>query len=158
MRQYEIAEQSDYTMEGGRYWFGAFDYNANRFSTTRSRMSEVVGYGMRVLDTGEHVFDVQLGAGRRQSRFDDRSTRDETILSFGTSYLWRLSRNADISEQFTVEHGQTNTYSESVTELRSKLSNKLALSIAYSVRHNSEVPAANLKTDSTTLMSVIYSF
>jgi putative salt-induced outer membrane protein len=156
--EYEAAEQTDYTFSKNNYVYGAFNYSTNRFAGYDRRSTEVVGYGRRVLDTDAHTLDLQIGAGARQTRLTDDTKRNEAIVQLAGAYLWDFSDNANFSQQIKVEDGSDNTFSESITAVTANLTGDLALSVSYTVKHNSDVPVGTEKTDTATAVSVIYGF
>lgn len=156
--EYEAAEQSDYTFSENNYVFGALNYSTNRFAGYERRATEVIGYGRRLLDTEAHTLDLQIGAGGRQTRLTDGTEQNEPIVQFAGGYMWNFSDNANFSQQVKVEDGDQNTFSESITAVTANLTGDLALSISYTVKHNSDVPVGTQKTDTATAVSVIYGF
>jgi putative salt-induced outer membrane protein len=156
--EYEAAEQSDYTFSENNYVYGALNYSTNRFTGYDRRTTEVVGYGRRLLDSDTHTLDVQIGAGARQTRVTDGTRQHEPIVQLAGGYLWDFSDNANFSQHIKVEDGPDNIYSESVTAVTANLSGDLALSVSYTVKHNSVVLVGNEKTDTATAVSVIYGF
>jgi putative salt-induced outer membrane protein len=156
--EYEAAEQTDYTFSENNYVYGALNYSTNRFAGYDQRTTEVIGYGRRLLASDTQMLDVQIGGGARQTRQTDDTRRNEPIVQLAGAYRWDFSDNANFSQQIKVEDGSDNTYSENVTALTANLSGGLALSISYTVKHNSTVPAGSEKTDTATAVSVIYGF
>ena len=57
-----------------------------------------------------------------------------------------------------AEAGSSNTFTESVTDLRAQLIGSLALVVSYTVRHNSDVLLDSEKTDTRTALSLEYGF
>lgn len=156
--EYEIAEQTDYTFGDNHYLFGALNYSTNRFAGYDRRTTEVFGYGRRLLDSERHTLDLQLGAGGRQTRVVDGTYRREGIVQVAGGYVWNFDENAHFSQQLRVDHGSENTFSESITAVTANLTGEMALSISYTVKHNSDVPAGSASTDTATAVSLIYGF
>lgn len=156
--EYEAAEQTDYTFSKNNYVYGALNYSTNRFAGFDRRSTEIVGYGRRLLDTDVHTLDLQIGAGARQARLTDGTSQNEAIVQLAGAYVWDFSDHANFSQQIKVEDGADNTFSESVTAVTANLSGDLALSVSYTVKHNSDVPIGTQKTDTATAVSVIYGF
>lgn len=157
-REYEVAAQTDYIFGDRHYIFGAVNYNTNRFAGYDNRFSEVVGYGRRVIATPRHTLDLQLGLGGRQTEFVDGTREDEGIVQFTGAYTWEFSKHANFSQRLRIEDGSTNTFTESTTALTANLTGDLALSLSFTARRNSNVPAGAVSTDTATLVSIIYGF
>lgn len=156
--EYEAIEQSDYVFGDNHYVFGALSYSTNEFSGYDRRVSQVGGYGRRLLDSDTHTLDLQAGAGARQTRLSDGARQSEGIVQVAGGYVWKLSENAKFSQQARAEFGSDNRYSESITTVTANLRGDLALSVSYTLKHNSEVPPERVKTDTATAVSLIYGF
>jgi putative salt-induced outer membrane protein len=154
--EYEASEQSDYAVGERSYLFAAFDYNTNRFGSYRRRATEVVGTGRRVLDSAEHILDLQIGVGARQTRLLDGGDQEETIVSLTGNYDWIINPDASFAQRVSVQTGADNTYTESVSGLKVKIEGDLSLSVSFTIKHNSQVPADRTHTDTSTLVSLIY--
>jgi putative salt-induced outer membrane protein len=156
--EYEIAEQTDYTFSNNNYVFGALNYSTNRFAGYDRRTTQVLGYGRRVLDGPRHTLDLQVGAGGRQTRLTDGPYQREGIVQLAGGYVWKFAEHASFSQQLRIDRGSENTYTESITAVTANLTGELALSVSYTVKHNSDVPAGSATTDTATAVSLIYGF
>ncbi|HEY8554105.1 MAG TPA: DUF481 domain-containing protein [Burkholderiales bacterium] len=158
VQEREAALQSDYVFGDGHYVFGALNYTENRFSGYDWRTTGVVGYGRRLLNTDRHTLDVQAGAGTRRTRLSDGGRQHEEIVQLAGGYVWAFSEAGRFTQRVRVDYGSDNTFTELNTAVESSLPYDLALSISYTLQHNSNVPAGRVKTNTATLVSVIYGF
>jgi putative salt-induced outer membrane protein len=138
--------------------FGRANWRKDRFSGYNTQMSQTAGYGRRLVDTGAHTLNVEVGAGARQSELQDGTSEDDLILRGGLDYKWVFSETADFSQVFVIEAGDINTYFESVSALRARLVGTLALVASYTIKNNSDVPIGTEKTDTFTALSLEYGF
>lgn len=69
-----------------------------------------------------------------------------------------FSDHANFTQQIKIEDGNENTFSESVSAVTANLTGDLALSVSYTVKHNSSVPIGSENTDTSTAVSLIYGF
>ncbi len=129
--------QTDYNFTDVDYVFGNLDYLRDVFSGYDRRTSEVVGLGRRLLDSNTQQLDAQFGVGTRQTRYTDDTSKSEAVELLAGNYLWKFSPNSSFSENLSVEHGVSNTYSQSVTGLTTNISGSFALAITYTISHNS---------------------
>jgi len=150
--------KSELSLSEANYLFGQLDWRKDRFSGYSTQFSQTVGYGRRLIDRGAHKLNVEIGAGARQSELVDGTEENETVIRGGLNYAWQLGENAAFTQGFTVESGDKNTYSESVTALSAKLVGNLALVASYTVKNNSDVPPLVEKTDTYTALSLEYVF
>lgn len=156
--EYAFTGQSDYRLDRGHYLFAALNFAHDSFGAYRQRASEVVGYGRRLIATDTHLLDAQIGVGARQLREQDGTRRNEGIVAGLVKYDYKLSANSVFTQRLTVESGNDNTYGESVTALTARLLGRLALSVTYTVKHNTSVPPDTERTDTSTAISLIYGF
>jgi len=158
---YESNWKSERSFSKHNYLFGQLDWRKDRFSGYDTQFSQTIGYGRRLIDKEKHKLNVEIGAGARQSELVDGTDESETILRGGLGYLWQISETAAFTQDFKVESGSANTYSESKSALSARLVGNLALVASYTIKHNSDVPLALPpleKTDTYTALSLEYAF
>src|SRR5690606_10804592 len=134
------------------------DWRKDRFSGYDQQLSETVGYGRRLIDTGTHVLSAELGAGARQSDLADGTSQDEAVVRAGLDYTWQFSETAQFTQVLAVESGSDNTFLESVSAVKASLVECLALVAPYTIRNNSSVPVGAENTDRITALSLEYTF
>ncbi len=157
-QSYELNGQSDYNFTDRDYVFGMADYLRDTFSGYRRRTSEILGYGRRLLSTATQQLDVEVGGGARQTHYTNATDNSEFVERLAASYLWKFSGKSNFSENISVEHGANNTFTQSVTALTTNLKGSFALSVSYTVRHNSSVLSGFKNTDTITSISLVYTF
>jgi putative salt-induced outer membrane protein len=158
---YEANWKSERSLSEHNYLFGQLDWRKDRFSGYDTQFSQTVGYGRRLIDKEKHKLNAEIGAGARQSDLADGTDESETIIRGALGYLWQISETAAFTQDFKVESGGENTYSESKTALSAQLVGNLALVASYTIKHNSDVPVALPpieKTDTYTALSLEYAF
>jgi len=136
---YEAGWKSERSLSENNFLFGQLDWRKDRFSGYATQFSQTVGYG-------------------RQSELIDGTEESETIIRGGLDYKWQLSETAAFTQGITIESGQENTYTESVTALSAQLVGNLALVASYTVKNNSDVLPLIEKTDTYTALSLEYIF
>ena len=155
---YALGWKSEYNWTDHDYLFGRLDWRRDRFSGYDRQVSETIGYGRRLIDTGTHVLNAEIGGGARQSELADGSSESDAILRAGLDYLWQLSETAQFTQVLAVESGSDNTFLESVTAVKASLATRLALVASYTIKNNSSVPAATENSDRFTALSLEYLF
>lgn len=163
---YWAGAKSLYDLTDRYYAFGAVDWYKDRFSAYDWQLFEAVGLGWRVLRGPDFLLALEGGAGATQSRFQTGESQDSAIWLVRGLFTWNISENASFGERVGVRSGSNNTYVDSTTELKAKITGALALVLAYTVRYNSETtldtsltPPRNYdKTDTFTTISLEYAF
>jgi putative salt-induced outer membrane protein len=155
---YRLGWKSEFNLSEHNFLFGRVNWRKDRFSGYEQQLSESVGYGRRLIDTGVHFLNVEIGAGARQAELTDGTSEDEFIVRSGLHYQWKFSETAQFVQDFTVESGAENTYAESVSALKTSLVGTLALVASYTVKNNSDVPIDTERTDTYAALSLEYPF
>ncbi|HET6655266.1 MAG TPA: DUF481 domain-containing protein, partial [Gammaproteobacteria bacterium] len=150
--------QSDYLFTPNNYVFAHLGYSNNEFSGIERRTSETVGYGRRLLHTPTQTWSAQLGVGARQEHIQNDGSRNSAVVQLATSYSWQFGESSSLSEGIVVERGTDNTRIESATSLTVKMIDNFSLVLAYTIKHNSQVPPQTVKTDRYTSVSLEYTF
>ncbi len=155
---YGLSWQSDRDFGEHSYVFGRLAWDKDKFSGYDQQIREVAGYGRHIVDNERHTFDGEIGAGARQSDLRDGTSDDETIARLSVSYEFRFSDTATFDQDFGIESGSNNTYTEWVSALSADVWTNLAIVLSYTVKRNSEVPAGTQKRDTFTAVALEYSF
>ena len=155
---YEADWKSERNLSEKSYLFGQLDWRKDRFSGFATQFSQTVGYGRRLIDSEVHKLNGEIGFGARQSELIDGTDEKEGIIRAGLDYTWQLSETAAFTQVLTIESGQENTYTESVTALSAQVVGNLALVASYTIKNNSDVLPLIEKTDTYTALSLEYIF
>lgn len=155
---YAVGWKTEFNMTDRDFLFGRVNWRKDRFSGYDQQLSESIGYGRRLIDTGAHFLNAEIGAGARQSELSDGTSEDDFILRGGLNYRWQFSEQAQFTQDFATESGSQNTYLQSVTAIKASLIGALALVVSYTVKNNSEVPVGNEETDTFSALSLEYGF
>lgn len=157
--RYAISHKANYSMGDRGYVFNFLSYDSDEFANIDSRLADVVGYGRNLIDTEKHNLDVELGVGYRQTRFTNNDPdSDETVGHAGLNYIGQITPTTTLTENLLIQGGSDNIFTESVTALNVKMTDKLSLSLNYTVRNNSEVAAGREKTDTVTSINLVTGF
>ncbi|MDP9142668.1 MAG: DUF481 domain-containing protein [Pseudomonadota bacterium] len=157
--RYAASDKFDWNLSEVDYLFAAVDWDKDLFGGIRERTSETVGYGRHVLTGPEHLLDLEIGAGARQSELNGTRDNEDDIIARGSAkYQWTISETSQFVQALKVETGDFNTYVESVSELKLAIVGDLFAALSYTVKHNSEVPDTSEKTDTYTAVSLAYNF
>jgi putative salt-induced outer membrane protein len=155
---YDAGWKSERNLSDKDFLFGRLSWRKDRFGGFDTQFSQTLGYGRRLIDSDKHKLNAEIGAGARQSELQDGTKEDETIFRGGLDYKWLFSETAEFRQDLTVEAGDANTYTESVTAISAKLVGDLALVASYTIKNNSDVPPLTEKTDTYTALSLEYAF
>lgn len=150
--------KSEYRISGQDYVFATVDYESDDFGAYRTRWTETLGYGRRLINQEQQTLDLELGAGARQATLQTREEQSDIIARLGLNYLYTFATSADFSNKLLIESGADNTYAQNEAAVRMPLLENVSLKVAYTVRHNTDVAAGTEKTDTLTSVNVAYRF
>ena len=157
--RYELRGQSNYKLTDRSYLFGALRYEDDEFSAFDYQATASGGYGYKFIDTEATKFVAQIGAGYRVAEV--RLTGDEeneAVARGDILFQHQFTPTTKLIEKFLVEAGSSNTFLQNELAVEVKMTDKLALSVAYLVRHNTVAPVGIDKTDQLTTANVVFSF
>lgn len=156
---YVLKEKSDYALSETTYAFGGLRYEDNRFSGYEYQAAVKGGLGKHLINDGTTVFDVEGGIGYRNSKEQDTGeTLNEAILVGSAKYHRELTATTRFESGLNVEAGKDNTFAEAAVALKVKINSSLALRVAYTAKHNTDVPVGTDNTDTLTSVGLNYSF
>lgn len=156
---YTVGDKLDYSLSEHSYLFVAVDYEKDLFGGIRERTAETAGYGYRLLTGPVHQLDLELGAGARQTEEQGTGIQEsEAIGRAGGKYLWTLSPTSSLGQTLKVESGSSNTFTETVSELKLSVVGPIFVGLSFTWRNNSDVPAGTDKTDTFTAVNLSYAF
>ena len=155
---YDAGWKSARNLTEHNYLYGRLDWRKDRFGSILEQFSQTIGYGRRLIEKEKHQLNGELGFGARQSDLSDNTNENDAIYTGRLTYTWQISETASFGQSLLVESGDSNTFTESVTNLRAKLIGSLALVASYTVRHNSDVVQDDFNTDTRSALSLEYGF
>jgi putative salt-induced outer membrane protein len=157
--RYAAGYKPEYFFSRRTFAFGFFGYDRDPFSNIDNRYSATVGLGHALIDGARQTLTVQIGGGYRVTQYtDDTPESEEPVARGAFSYSLSLTDNTRFVQDFTVMAGSDNTFIESVTALRVAMTDKLALSLSYTVLNNSFTPPGIESTDTFTSVNLVAAF
>jgi putative salt-induced outer membrane protein len=161
--RYELHGQSDYQLSERSYALGSLRYEDDQFSPYTYQAVVSLGYGYKFYDTETVKLETEIGAGYRHA--EDRLSRaieSDPILRGGINYEQQVTSNTDIYDKFLVEAGDTNTFFQNEFGIKVAMNKTLALSVAYTIRHNTDVNQDAVpppeKTDELLTANLVFAF
>lgn len=157
-QKYYMFYQGDYKLEGDHSLFGRISYEDDRFSGFDYQTDLTLGYSRLLMDTGDMTLRGDVGFGSRRSELANGTSQTEFITRLAAKYNWQVSDNAKFKQLVSAEIGSDATITRSETSLQSNIADQLAMKLALTVKHQSEVPAGRKKTDTETSVTLVYTF
>jgi putative salt-induced outer membrane protein len=156
--EYRLRGRSDYKFNERDYAFASLQYVDDRFSGFDYRLTEVVGVGRHWIDREKAALETRLGAGMRQSALIDGENSNDLLLELVIDGRISLNRYLTLSEEFTTEYASDATIFNSLTAIKSRITDTLSLQTSLMVEHITDVPVGSEQTDTRTNVGVVYAF
>lgn len=160
--RYFASAQGDYKLNdehSALFVYGS--YEKDLFSGYNYQDSFAVGYSDQIFSNESSFLNYNAGPGYFFDELDDGTKQEGSIIRLALDYQLTLSETAKfkqyLSTEAALENGD-NSKSKSETSIAATLMGNLSLKAAFTIVHNSEVPAGNEDMDTTTSISVLYLF
>ncbi|MCG6938291.1 MAG: DUF481 domain-containing protein [Gammaproteobacteria bacterium] len=156
--RYQLIGKSDYKFTELDYAFGIINLQKDRFSGYEYEHIVSLGYGRKVIKQQNMELDLEIGAGERFYKEDNKDDDNEAILRLAGNYWWQITDNSKFIQELSTEIGETITSNRSVTGIQANINKTLAMKFTYTIRNKSKVPAGTEKTDTEAAMTLVYNF
>lgn len=130
----------------------------DRFAGFRSRFTESVGVGYRVVERPGLGFEVQAGPALRQVDYYGEGDEIAFAARFGSDLSWTIRPDLVFTQNATAFLDSVSSTLSATTALTTKLRSDLSARAAFDLRYESEPPAGRRSTDTTLRTSLVYSF
>jgi putative salt-induced outer membrane protein len=155
---YKLTYTANYDFTDRTYAFGLLDWNKDRFGAFVEQSFQLAGLGRRFIVSDKHLLNGEIGFGLGQNERANGTTEDEFTTRISGDYTWNISENAQFGQRVAINIGASNTFLESVTELRATVAGPLSLGLSYTIKNNSDVAPDTKKTDTWLAINLNYAF
>lgn len=172
--RWEVHEQTNYNFSPRLFGFGGLNFEHDMFDGFVYQASVVAGAGYKFIDSKSTQLTVQLGGGFRRLRPEDiikdpagsgavvqripLEVESEAIGTGAVDFAHKFNESTVLSDKLVVETGKSNTSAKNILALTVKMTNKLALSVGYTVYDNTHPADGLKKVDTTTTLNLVYAF
>lgn len=157
-RRWEASTQARFDFLGRNFWYGGVRYEEDPFSGFHHQGLITTGAGRRFFDTERSKLVGQVGAGYK---FLDPigvvELKDTTVTGVASlEYNHKLTDTTTLIDRFASEFTSGNNFLQNEVGVTLKVTDRIALSLAYTVRHNTDPPEGFDKTDMLTTVNLVY--
>jgi len=154
-----VAEYSSrYAYDDRNYAFDSVRASHDAFSGYSYQAAVAAGLGRKLWVSDRGELTVEAGPGYRRSKVKNGPTENNVLGRGNAHLLYKISDTAKFEQSLTVLAGSSNTEFESESGLSVSVTKTLALKVAYTVHHNTDVPVDRKKTDTFTSVNLVYGF
>lgn len=156
--KYFASTKADWKFWEHTYAFLLLEHEDDRFAGYDYQTTLSAGLGHTALDTDTHKLSLEFGPGYRRTKVMADAVNEEATARAALNYAWQVSESAKLTQNISSEWGDDATLTRSQTQLKAKINSKLSMTLGYDVRNLSRVEVGAKKTDTTTYVSLDYSF
>jgi putative salt-induced outer membrane protein len=160
-QRWEIGLQTRHTFSADTFWFGGLRYEEDRFSGFDHQGVISTGVGRKFIENDATKLSGQAGLGYKFHETIDpvmmsRDTQRKLVGVVSAGLEHSLNGSTSFFDRFSAEISGDNNFLQNEIGLSVKMSDRMALALAYAVRHNTEPPAGFRKTDTLSTINLVY--
>jgi putative salt-induced outer membrane protein len=161
-RRWETFGQTRYVFRDEKaFWFGGARYEEDRFSGFEYQAVVTTGLGNKFFDREDTKLSGQVGLGYKTSEIlpsleAPRHTDHAFVGTAGLEFMHRLTETTTLTNKFNVEATSGNNFLQNEVGIAVKMTTRMALSLGYAVRHNTDPPTGFRKTDTLSTVNLVY--
>ena len=160
-QRFEVGVDTRRNFGSHTYWYGGARYEDDRFSGFEYQALVSTGVGRKFIDRDDTHLSAQIGVGYKTFEttgvpplLDDKNS--SIAGAAGVNYDHQFNASTGIYDRFTAETTSSNNFLQNEIGLQVKMTGRLLLALAYSVRHNTDPPTGFKKTDTLTTVNLAY--
>jgi putative salt-induced outer membrane protein len=140
------------------YVIGVLSAEKDKFAGFRSRFAEGLGVGYQVIDRPDLKFSLEAGPALRQTRYYFAKDEDSLAGRVAGALAWNITPDTEFTENASAYFASDTNTIISMTAITTKLSGDLSGRASYEIRYETDPPFGRKDTDTTTRLTVVYSF
>lgn len=164
---WEIVGDGRYSFNPRNFWFGGGRYQNDRFSGFTYQGTVSTGLGHRFIDSDRTKMVGRIGAGYKIAETRDGTdpatglivpgqTQDSLAGVGGLDWDFKATDTTTLFNYFYVEGGSHNTFARNETGVSVAMTSRLALALAYTIRHNTDPPVGFDNTETLLTANIVY--
>jgi putative salt-induced outer membrane protein len=168
----EAGWQTNYNFSPRMFVFGAVAGEDDKFSGFVYQVTLSTGVGYKIIDSDSTKLTGTVGVGYRRLQSETLikdpngdgevigrikgDTTGDAVATAGIDYVQQLTKTTKLTDKFLVTPGDTNTAAQNDFAVQVAMSDRLALSVGYGIRYNSNPPLGAKTTDQLTTINIVY--
>jgi putative salt-induced outer membrane protein len=155
-KRWELSGQTRYSFSPNTYWYGGARYEQDRFSGFDHQGIISSGVGRKFIDDDTTKFSGQVGIGYKFFETVP-GLKDSNVAAVASlDFNHKLNDQTAVFDHFSTEIVSGNKFFQNDIGIAVKMSDKMALALAYGIRHNTAPPAGFKKTDTLSTFNLVY--
>jgi putative salt-induced outer membrane protein len=164
---WEVDVDARHTFNERDFWFGGGRYQADRFSGFRYQGTLSTGVGRRFINSDITTLTGRIGVGYKFSETRDAidpdtglpvagSVENSLAAVVGLDWRHRLNDSTSVFNNFYVELASQNSFLRNEVGVSVTMTARLALAVAYTIRHNTDPPVSYDTTETMLTANLVY--
>src|SRR5690606_9196071 len=157
-RRWERSTQARFDFLGTNFWYGGARYEEDPFSGFHHQGLITTGAGRRFFDDDRTRLIGQVGAGYKFLEPIGFAEVKDTIVTGVASleFSHKPTDSTNLNNRFAGEFTSGNNFMQNEVGVTVKMTDRIALSLAYVVRFNTDPPESFDRTDTLTTVNLVY--
>jgi putative salt-induced outer membrane protein len=160
-RRWDASAQTRFDFFENNFWYGGVRYERDRFSGFDHQGLVNTGVGRRFVENDTTKLIGQVGAGFKFSETlatleAPRATDNRLTGVASLEFNHKLTDSTTLFDKFGGEFTSGNNFLQNEVGVAVKMTDRMALALAYALRHNTDPPAGFDKTDTLTTVNLVY--
>jgi putative salt-induced outer membrane protein len=158
LERYLLDGQSSRTFSEFYYGFGNVRYDKDLFSGYDYQTNITGGVGHRFWQQKNKVLNLEVGAGYQVDKLQNQPEQSHPILRTALKLRYPVNAQVGLSQDLLVNTTEQSVHSESVSGVKVKMTETLALKLSYTLKHNSKVLVGRENLDTLIALTLVYGF
>jgi len=156
--RWEARAQSRFDFAARTFWFAGLRYEEDRFSGFDHQGLATTGIGRRFIEDEVTRLIAQVGVGYKfWETLGAPADKDNRVTGVANvDFTQQLTGTTSVFDRLAGEFASGNNFLRNAIGVAVKMSDRLALALAYLVRHNTNPPDGFKKTDSLSTVNLVY--
>jgi putative salt-induced outer membrane protein len=156
--RYFAGYEGNYKFSDRFYAVGTLSWEKDRFAGYDRRFSESLGLGYTVIDSKDFKLSLEGGPALRQTEYITGLSESTFAGRAAANMLWQISDGVALTENFVSFFDSNDTTLQSTTALTAKLIGALSARASFYISNESNPPLGLEKTNTTSRLTLVYSF
>lgn len=140
------------------YTVGMLWGERDRFAGYNTRFAESLGLGYRLIDRPAMKLRVEAGPALRQADYLETGREVTVAARLADYFTWKVAPRVEFTQSLVVYLDERNSTLLASTAISTSVERHLSVRASYEVRHEEDPPLDRQNTDTTTRVTVAYSF
>lgn len=160
-RRWEANAQTRFDFFANNFWYGGVRYEEDRFSGFDHQGLVTTGVGRRFIENDTTKLIGQVGAGFKFwetiETLEEPADKDSSVTGVASlEFDHKLTDTTSVFDKFSGEFTSDNNFLQNEVGVAVKMTDRMALVVAYAVRHNTDPPEGFEKTDTLATVNLVY--